>query len=857
MRLFRWYCRSERLEELEGDLEEFFYQRLNRGEKIWKARFFFWWNVFRCYKSYSKSNSKTQMTMFPLFKSYSKLALRHSWKNKWSVLVNVLGLGIALSMCIFIYTLYAYNIEFDSTYADTEDIYRLHSMTYENNTERRNEISPAPLDDKLRNEISGISSVSSYIVRTMTVKKDQDFFSERISVASPDFVKMFNVPLWYGSFSEFGSKPVVYLSKPAASKYFGSEVALGKELTIYVTTEKKIDLIVGGVFEAIQLNSSFELNMLMSEEDYFNTLEKDRNDWSAIQYVSHYIRSTPEQLKTVEEQINRYIPLQNEGHKDLKMTRFELVPFITPLIADHILWRNNINARLRPQVYIIFTVLIAMVFLIACFNLANTSMAMMAKRLKEIGIRKTLGSGSRQILIQFLFEMGIISFFALIVALAVSNFTSRTIMGMFGATFLISDVDLTRVTLFIILFLIFTTLVAGLLPALYAWKFQPIAIMRKAVKLKGVNWLNKTLTIAQYGFSIAVLSAGITFTRNSDFLNNLDLGYDNEGIIDLNLRNSDYYGPMKQKVDQIPGVITAGTRNHFAIAGRYSQTKSLEIDTSTYNISLYSVGSDYLDLMGITLSSGRNFINGSEADAENSILVSQEFARRYFDGNDVLNEVVKIDGKRKTIVGVVVNIVDDVYEDSELTPVVIALDDKEALPHLLVKATDANLEEVEAELKAIWGELIDQPYNGQLQKDLALGQAGRDTKNLQKIFMAMALLGGFLSVVGIFSLAKLNVAKRIKEISIRKVLGATLRELLLVINRSFSFVLIIALIAGSTLGYFISDAVLGMIYSKYINVSPFTSLLSGAFIVIVSIAMITSAVFVPANSNPVSGLRDE
>ncbi len=857
LRLFRWYCRPDRVEELEGDLEEFFNNRISGGESLRKAQLFYWWNVFRCYRSYAKSKTQTNTIMFSLLKSYFKLAVRHSWKNKWSVMINVVGLGIALSMCVFVYTLYAYNIEFDSFYKYTDNIYRLHAMTFENNQERRNEISPVPLDNILKNEISGVSKVGTFVDRGYTVKKGNEFFEESVSAASLEMIEMFNPPLRYGSFAEFGKQPVVYLTEPTAKKYFGDQVALGEKLTIYMTDEQKFEATVAGVFERIPLNSSFDFTMLIHIDDYIRTRDLDINDWNERQYFSHYIETNLGNVSTIEDNLNRYIPQQNEAHEAFKIQRFELVPFRSSLVTDENIWRSNANSRLRTTVHIIFTTLTAMVFLIACFNLANSSMAMIAKRLKEIGIRKTLGSESRQILGQFLFEMGIVSALAFVIAFSTVNLTSNAIMGLFEETWLVRDVDLTGVIIFVIIFLLFTTLVAGLLPAMYAWRFQPVAIMRKSVKLKGVNWLNKALTVAQYSFSIVVLSAGFTFSKNSDFLKELNLGYQTDGIIALDLGNPDHYGPMKQKIDQVPGVITAGTSNHLANFGRFSTRKTLEIDTSTYELRTYLIGEGYLDLMEVKLASGRKFIDGSEADRKQSVLVNQEFAKRYFEGNDPINKVIKVAGERRTIVGVVANIIDDVYEDSEFVPIAMMLDENVDFRHLVVKVTNGNLESVEGQLKEIWAGIIDQPYDGELQKDLSIGSAGRDTENLQKIFIAMAILGGFLSIVGIFSLAKLNVAKRIKEISIRKVLGASLRELLMTINRSFVIVLMIALVFGSVLGYFVADMVLGMIYKYYTDVSAFTSLLAGIFIVLLSMIMITSAILTPANANPVVGLREE
>ncbi|MEO1256606.1 MAG: ABC transporter permease, partial [Bacteroidota bacterium] len=357
------------------------------------------------------------MTFYLLFKSYFKLALRHSWKNKWSVLINVLGLGVALSMCIFVYSLYAHNIEFDSFYENTDDVYRINSMTFENGKERRNELTPIAMDRVLRNEIGSVLQVSSFFDEYFNVKYKNEFFEESVGVASKDFFNMFSIPLWYGAYEGFADQPLVYLTKPTAKKYFGDEVALGEKLTFYLSATRKIELEVGGVFERIPLNSSFSMDMLISLDSYIQNSELNPNDWDNRLYLSHYIRTTEKSISTISDQMAEYIPLQNEGHKELKMNRFELVPFKSDIHNNANMYRNNTNIRLDADIYIIFTSLAGMVFLIACFNLANTSIAMIAKRLKEIGIRKTLGSENRQILMQFLMEMGVICLLAFIVGL--------------------------------------------------------------------------------------------------------------------------------------------------------------------------------------------------------------------------------------------------------------------------------------------------------------------------------------------------------------------------------------------------------------------------------------------------------
>lgn len=854
IRIFRWYCRKDRVEELEGDLLELFYFRIENGSSVWKANAFFWWNILRCYKTYARTKTQKTMTMYPLFKSYFKLAIRHSWKNKWAVMINILGLGIALSMCLFTYSLHAYNLEFDSFFPDTDDVYRVNAWSFENGKERRNEISPLPLDGRLRNDIGGVQEVTSFFDRRLNFKLGNEYYEEMVGIVAPNFFEMFEIPLWYGSYSDFGNKPMVYLSQYTAKKLFGNEYALGQTLTLYVSSSKKMEVTVGGVLEKIPLNVSFDVNVFMSQNDYMKVAERSANDWDYPTYVSHFIRTSPENVKAIAAAMGESIPQMNKGERAYQLDRFELVPFKSKTHQGYHYYRSITNSRLTPTAPIIFTVLAAMVFLIGCFNLANTSMAMIAKRLKEIGVRKTLGSENRQILFQFLIEMGIICACAFIVGLSTVNMTSNFILGLFGVSFLLSDVQAIGVISFIVIFLCFTTLVAGIMPALYAWKFQPVAIMRKSVKLKGLSWFSKSLTVAQFSFSIAVLSAAISFSQNVSFLDRFNPGYENENIYVLNVSDQSKYTVLKDEINQLSGLQVAGTKNHI---GYYSTNiQTITIDTLDTEVLAYRVGHGYLNLMNVGLVEGRNFSDGT-IDQTKSLIINEEFANQFFEGKNVLQQVVKVDDERRSIVGVTNNLLTDLYEDAEIRPTIFILDTASTFRHLAIKVDEAQKEIAEANFKDIWNTHIDEPFQGQWQKDLAFGTATRDSENLRIIFSVMAFLGGFLSLVGIFSLAKLNVTKRIKEISIRKVLGSSLQQLLYVINRSFIIVLTIALVVGSALGYLLSDAVLQMIYKYYVNVTPMTSLLSALVIALFSLAMISLAIFVPAKANPVVGLRSE
>ncbi len=855
IKLLRWYCVPHRIEELEGDLEELYSLRIKRGGSKVRADFFFWWNVVRCFKSYARNPNPKKTIMISLIKSYVTLALRHSWKNKGPVSINILGLGLALSMCVFVYMMYAYNLEFDNFYRNTADIYRLHSITVQNGEERRNEFSPFALDDQLRNSLGGVQAVSSFFTENITVKNNQSFYTQTAGIISQDFTQMFELPLSYGSFADLADQPTVYLTKSLATKYFGKEVALGKTLTLILTNEQKMDLVVAGVLEKIPLNSSFRFDLLISHKSYTEAMDLDVNDWSSGQFTGHYLKLSQTQMQVVTKALNTYIPLQNEQYKELKIRRFELIPFAAPLPTDLIRAARFVNRRLRPEGLIIFSTLAMLVFFTACFNLANTSMALMSRRLKEIGIRKTMGSGSGQILFQFLLEMAVISSLAFVIALSAAHFGLTVLASQLGISFMLQDINLLGVILFVAGFLLVTTLVAGVLPALYARRFQAIDIMRKSAKLKGVSWLNKLLVIGQYTFSIAVLAAGIAFSQNVDFLDEMDLGYEDDQIINLPTE-SKYVAIIKQEVDQIPGVSTAGSATHIGDFGRYSERADVQIDTSFHEVRHHAVGRQYLSLMQVQIVDGRGFLEGPNSD-KNSVLVNREFVRQHFPGQKAINKIIKVNGERKTIVGVTEDLIDDVVKAAELIPTTITVAAEEEFRHLTVKVDGKQLGTVEDQLKNIWHKHIDKPYAGFRQKDFALGASGEDSKALQKIFMIMAILSGFLSMTGIFSLAKLNVTRHSKELGIRKVLGASLHELLQTLNKPFLWTLTLSLIAGSGLGYVITNSVLDAMYKYHVQVSLMTTSLSGILVVFVAMVMLSSVALGPANASPVYQLRDE
>ncbi|MEQ8547165.1 MAG: FtsX-like permease family protein [Cyclobacteriaceae bacterium] len=853
IRLFRWYCRNDRLEELEGDLLEMHEYRISKGKAHWQLNLLFWWDVISCFKRYAIKTTKTTMNT-SLYKSYAKLGFRHAWKNKGPVAINILGLGLSVGFCITVYMIFAYNIEFDSFYEDTDSLYRVHSLRSSNEQMIRYELAPLAMVNHMKSSMGNVEDVFQYNVERATVKLKNEFYDNSIGTVSGDFLKTMNLPLKYGNRAEFGEPNTVFLTDRVAEKYFGDVYPVGEMLTIYLRDNKRIEMKVGGVFERIPLNTSFLFDILINFQTLQTAVDITPNDWASKERVAIYFKS--DNPKNVQEQLNGLIELQNNNNKKWSVSSFEVIPFVDDRLADHLMDYSPTNLRIRPEIIIIFAIMGLLILLVATFNITNTSIALVSRRLKEVGVRKTLGGQSSQIFFQFLMEMLIITSGALVIALLIANVFAKEFFGPFGFAFIIADISILRFIPFVILFLGFLTFLSGVIPASYARKFEAMDILNKRYKLKGVGLANRLLTIGQYAFSIAVLTTGISFALNTEYMKNYDYGFDSKDLMVFDLEDQSDLVALENQLSKLSGVVAVTrTKNHHDIS---RSNVVMRDHAENVDVRAYHVGADYHEEMKIEILAGRSFREKSTADIQDAVIVNQKFVDTYLSGSDPINHVVTLDDTRKTIIGVSEHVYSGVYEDDIPKPEVYLMVEDSSLNRLLVRtASSQSRADIEADLKTVWVSLFESPFGGQWQDQRTGFNAVKDSNNLKKIFLALAGLGCFLSLIGIFSLASINVVQKTKEISIRKVLGASFTEVNMSINRGFSYILLIALFVGSGLGYFISEGILQTIYKYYEGVSILVCFAIGLFVVLSALTFILAATFVPMRANPSKGLRTE
>lgn len=852
-RLFKWYCRPDRYEELAGDLEEMHALRTTRSKK-WMADFGFGWDVVRCYKHYARRPDYVLDTSGALFKSFFKLSIRNMIKNKWSVMVNVLGLGFALAFCTICYLLYGYNREFDQNY-NADEVFRIHAIRNGNGFTERYEITPLYLETLLEQDHSAVEDVVSCLLAPINLKKDKYYFQSDLFFVSPSWLDVFHLPLKYGSKEAFPLHGI-YLSEENAMRLFGDVNPTGETLSLFYFGRKMKDVEVLGVFKRLPVNSSFQFEGMLNLKSLINHFEMDPNSWNTkgFNYGQYVKLSSADKSQEVEKHMQSYLEAHNEINSARKIDRFELIPFKDPSILESSPI-GYVNYPFGFQEFLIFTVMAALILFIACFNLANTNIALMGSRVKEIGIRKTIGSSTLQVFSQFVFETFIVMVLAFLVALSFTNFLSDFVFDSYRSKIHLEDLNLTGILVFVLVFLLVITLLTGLAPALYSRRFRPITIINHRLNFKGLGITHYVLSVFQYSLAIAILIAGISFTQNAEFVKSRDFGYNPDNLMVIRLHDGQEYKVLKTELEKQPFSKDIFGSYHY-LSG-YCWSADLTIGNEQFEVDHYQVADDYLTQMGVKMIGGRDFETGNIQDIKQNVIVNEHFVNQFMQGDPLLQRI-KVNDEYRTIVGVSENhMEDESFFSNQPNPIIYTATSDENKDCLFLRTHGENETEVLVQVEETWNELMDRPMVWHWQKEYAYFSTMQESKEVADIFLALALVAFLLSFISIGSMAHLHVTRQIKQISIRKVLGASSGDIITHINKPFFKMLSIAMIFGVGLGYFLSDAVLSSIYAIYSEVSFSMGIAIGLGILMIALMMIRGAIHRPLQSNPANGLRTE
>lgn len=789
--------------------------------------------------------------------SYLRLTLRNFSKNKLFVFINVLGMGIALACCITAFLNWDYNAKFDAYHADAENVYRVNFVRITNGKPVNNGSSPLPIGEQIKTTIPQAEKVVRYSPFGGNFKIENELFNTWCSFVDPTFFEVFNFPMVVGDAEQLKDKSSIFISTELQAKYFPNNAnPVGQPLT-YIRDGVEREFKVAGVFEKPPQNTSFGEGAFINYENIYDINETKKGNWS--DFTTTFVRlNNASDVSEVERQLQAYVEVQNKVKEDYKVNEYYLDPFYGMAVRaqKENTWNHWTRGSLPIAAAFGPVFMSLMLLLLACFNFTNTSIAIANRRIKEIGIRKVLGSDRKQLIFQFLGENLLLVSLAMLAGLAIAYYLVPAYSAMWP--FLTIELNLAKdigLLGFLGLLLLFTAIVAGSYPAFYVSSFHPTTIFRGSVKFSGTNPLTRILLTLQFSISLMAIISGFVFSENAVYQEEYDMGFDMESVVFARVNDEQGYNQMRNALlgyDKIKEM--AGSR-HSISASWY--TDPIKNESSELDVSIFDIGTGYLSTIGATIVEGRDFIADSEVDVNESVIINEELARTMGWENPIGKRITLKDTIQLNVIGMVKDIYFRGGLWNPLDPMLLRYTNQENYRFISIRADNEDLAEIKNLMDEKWKAIFPNSLSTVGFMDDEKANMSMVNNNIKVLFVFLGVVAVILSIIGLFSLLSLNLLKRMKEIGVRKVLGATIQNITLRVSREFIIILAIASVLGAIGGYYSTEMLMSSIWTYHVPMRPLPFILSIALLLITSGLVIGGKVYKAASVNPAEVLQSE
>ncbi|HEX2974348.1 MAG TPA: ABC transporter permease [Bacteroidales bacterium] len=791
-----------------------------------------------------------------MFRNYLLVTFRNLAKNRVFTIINILGLGLALSVCIVAFFNHMFNYEFDRQNLNFDQIYRVNSFRDMQGREQEYGSVPATLGLHIKKDIPGIERAARMARSGSPLKRGVDVFPVQVSYVDPEFLDIFTFKILIGDKKSIENQGNVLISRKMAKTLFGDEFPVGKAISIVNDKNKEYAYTVTGVFEDLPENNSFRMDVLTHFDNFMSMWNVKDSDWKWNTTALFIQVPEKSSVHSITQALKGYVGVQNRAREDFRINRWVLVPLKDVGKKSRDTWNSGLFPALHPAAVVSPPIMAIFILLIACFNFANTSIATFSRRLKEIGLRKTFGGQRRQLLTQFMFETFIICILALFTGIILAEF----LVPAYSSLWSYMSIELTFTGYpffwaFLLLLLLVTGFIAGVYPALYVSRFSPVYVMKGSSPFHGSGKLSAILLTLQFTISVTSLVMGIVFAKNAEYQRKLYLGYDKDNIIVMPLP-PEYYASFRSEILTNPKIISAeGTQNHI---GWGSYRRPVKDEQKQVEVDMLDIGPGYAATMGLKLKEGRTFdeLRAAADRTSGSILVNQKL----LEGFGWKEGTGKILTMNDTIKFTVIGVVEDFYTNGlwqKIEPTIIKLVPNENYYNIAVRGKTEDLPEILEYLSVKWKSMgTNFIFGGRLQEDTMKEE--RDiNRSIMKVNIFLALAATLLSLIGMYNMVSLDIIKRTKEIGIRKIEGAPVPMIMYLMSRKFLIVLAIASMAGCAGGYYLSNMLLDSIWDYFVTIRAGMLIAAAAIIITATILTIIFRIGAAAMRNPVISLRYE
>ncbi len=851
-RFLEWYCNPALLEQIQGDAYELFFRQAKENKR--KADLLFAWNVIRFFrwKNMKKSESTYSSQYTFMFKSYLMTALRSTLRNRTTSLINLLGLSLGVGVAITVFLFMDFMFHIDGFHIHCNRIYQITSHVQHDRETDLWGNSPWLLGPALEADQPSIESVVRVDMSDGAVRRNDVVFNEAIWFVDPDFLRIFSFPVVRGNPNALDHKTSLVLTVPIAEKYFGTADPIGQTLSIKFSNGSKEEFNVGAVIQRPE-NSGMYPTVLLAMEKSEDIKSQKNYDWSDQTDATFVMFKPGHPYSEIEGAMSKYLSLQNKSSTEWRIADFEFIPL--PRLAQRSYEIHSaISFGGHPSGVWSLTTIAVMLLLLACFNYMNVSVATVATRLKEIGIRKVIGSRKKDIVQQFLTENFMLCFFSLVLGGLVSYLLFLPGLNtLYPFTVPFSFHSGNTAFLVFVGLLIFVGLVSGSYPSVYVSSFQPIRILRGREKFGQRGLFSRILLMVQFILAFTTIVGSFVFIDNSLYQKYKDWGYDHSQNMVVPVRSKEQFLALRDKAINFRSVEqVSGSVNHIG----YQNTKVF-FDHLQYRFQtiLYPVGFGYTETMNLRLKAGRSFDKRIQSDYRESVLVNESFVEK-MGWKEPLNQSFDYDSVKRYVIGVVRDFHYDGFYDP-IGPALFTIGSEDHFRYLSVKVAKGTLAETETFLKGAWKEIApDDPYEG-IPQDRAFENFQRDNNANVKLLSFISFMAVGLACLGLFGLVSYNITRRLKEFSIRKVFGASLIQIFRLMNRDYAWILVSSFLIGAPAGFLLVNSLIQHIYP---DPQPARAL---PFVIAIGLMMVTVVITVGsqmrrvAEENPSMTLKNE
>lgn len=856
LKLFRWFCHPEYVEDIEGDLTERF-QLLVEESGVRKARFRFFWEIIRLIRPTLIKPLFPNLFIQSAMLTHNLLITYRSFlRNKSSFLINLVGLSTGLACVILILLWIQDEWNFDKFHEKDARLYQVMENQHFNGGINTTHETSGPTAEKLQKEFPQIEYATTVIPSnwydfdrlTLSVGEKRTIAAGQY--VGKDYFNIFSFPMIEGDKNQvLADKNSMVISRSLAERLFQTHTGIiGKEIRL----QQERNFIISGVFEDVPPNSSIRFDFAMSVELY-----KDIAPWIETWNggpLSYVIVHEGTDVGGLNQEVSQMMLKMDEN----SIRR----PFLTSFSEGYLHGKYEDGRMVGGRIeYVrLFSLVALFILLIACINFMNLSTARAGVRLKEIGIKKTVGASRSSLISQYLGESIILSVLALLLA-SILVLVSLPEFNLITRKQLTFPSELWTITS-IIGIAIGTGMLAGSYPALYLSNLSVIQIIKGKLKTSfGELWLRRGLVVFQFSLSFILMVAVWVVYQQMQYVQTQNIGYDKEQVIIFDIQGKVKEDPdiFLEELRRQKGVLNAGLSSHDLTGKSWTSWGGIRwegmAEDDNRKIELAGVGFDFLETMGIEVISGRSFSKEYRSDSVDVMFNEAAISMMGYTAEEAVGKPIDFWGNTRKIIGITKNFhFESMHE--EVRPMVFFHMSTGGLKYVMARLLKGQEQETLTHLSAFYEEInpgFSLDYKFMDEDYQAFYEAEQRVAHLSKYFTFLAIL---ISCMGILGLAAFSAERRTKEIGIRKILGATPWRIINLLSMDFSKMVLVAILIGLPASYYLAREWLNgfaykidLTYGYFLGATILTFLIAWSTVSLQSLRA--------ASINPVDCLKDE